>query len=75
MEKHRPEVEERKEDAGSVGYTTEGPADEPRSRKRRNIEDFSKMPSRKWPNPILYKFDGSHSKRLTLFIDYYKTLC
>ncbi|KAK2149396.1 hypothetical protein LSH36_454g04033 [Paralvinella palmiformis] len=32
------------------------------SRKKRKIEDFEANPNRKWQNPILYKFDGSHTE-------------
>ena len=32
------------------------------SRKKRKIENLTMKPDRKWKNPILYKFDGSHSK-------------
>ena len=34
------------------------------SRQKRTMEDFSRWPSTssKWPMPIIYKFDGSHSE-------------
>ena len=35
-------------------------------RHKRKLENFVRIPDRKWRNPIFYKFDGSHGKSADL---------